>query len=201
MVKKFLWFFSLVPMVFLLTSCGPIKTPPSSSYLISNLNLGKMPTTAKTNLTLLVSNPIANSGYQTSAMIYMITPYELKVFSNNRWVAPPAQMLLPIIVQALREQGYFYAVVAPPFSGLTNYRLDTQLIKLQQEFLLPTSRVRLVMQATLISNVSNKVVATRLFEAMVSAPANNPYSGVLAANQAASMISQAIARFSVSHTH
>lgn len=197
MAKKFLWFLSLVPVALFLTSCGPIKTPPSSSYLIGDLNSGKMPATARTHLTLLVSNPIANSGYQTSAMIYMITPYELKAFSNNRWVAPPAQMLLPIIVQALRQQGYFYAVVAPPFSGLTNYRLDAQLIKLQQEFFLPTSRVRLVVQATLISNLSNKVVATRSFEVTVTAPANNPYSGVLAANRAAAIIGQDVARFCI----
>ncbi len=187
----------LLLLMFLLVGCGPIATPPQSVYLISNLNSGKAPETSKTRLTLLVSNPIPNSGYQTAAMLYMMTPYELKAFSDNRWVAPPAQMLLPIFVQALRNTGYFHAVVSPPFVGLAHYRLDTQLIRLQQEFLLPTSRVRLTVQATLISNASNRVVATRLFEVTVTAPANNPYSGVLATNKAAAIISQRIAQFCV----
>ncbi len=112
-------------------------------------------------------------------------------------MAPPAQMILPLLLSALRAQGYFYAVVSPPFSGITNLRLDTQLVKMQQEFLLPTSCVRMVIQAQLINNTTNRIVASRRFETVVSAPENNPYSGVRSANKAAAVLSQKIARFCV----
>ena len=85
----------------------------------------------------------------------------------------------------------------PPFAGITNYRVDTQLLK----FMLPISRVRLAVQASLINNVNNRVIASRLFEVVIPAPANNPYSGVLAANKAAAIVSRRIAQFCIHYAH
>lgn len=176
-------------------ACGPIATAPVSSYTLTSLQTAHTPARTITHLSLLVSTPVASPGYQTSAMIYMITPYELKSFADNRWVAPPGQMLLPLFVQSIRNTGYFSAVVSPPFSGLTRYHLDTQLLKLQQEFLLPTSVVRFSVQASLVSSRTSLVVASRLFEVVVPTQTNNPYGGVLAANQAAAIVSDRIAKF------
>lgn len=190
------WRLSLIVISsILMTACGPVSTAPVSSYTIAQLQIARAPIRSQTSLSLLVSNPIASPGYQTAAMVYMMTPYELKSFANNRWVAPPAQMLLPVFVQALRNTGYFYAVVSPPFAGLTDYHLDTQILKLQQEFLLPTSMVRLSVQASLVNSRTSHVVASRLFEVSVSAQTNNPYGGVLAANEAAAILSARIAKF------
>lgn len=191
-----LWrlFLLLVSSIFM-TACGPIATPPISSYTLTNLKSVSVPSKSASHLSLLVSNPIASPGYQTAAMIYMITPYELRTFADNRWVAPPAQMLLPIFVQAIRKTGYFIAVVSPPFAGVTSYHLDTQLLKLQQEFLLPNSVVRLSIQASLVSSRTSQVVASRLFEVVMVTQTNNPYGGVLAANQAAAIVSEQIAQF------
>lgn len=178
-----------------LAACGPIATKPMKTYTISSLKEYVKLSRPKTKLSLLVSRPIGAPGYQTSAMIYIMTPFELNSYANNRWVAPPAQMLLPMFVRALRNTGYFYAVVSPPFSGITNLRLDTELVKLQQEFLLPTSYVRLVVQASLISNITNHVMASRQFEVVIPTTENNPYGGVLAANKAAAIISRKVAQF------
>ena len=192
-LKVSIVFLSALAMV----ACGPIHTKPVHTYALSELKKTAQPRNTKSRSTLLVSNPTAAPGYQTEAMIYMMTPYELKSYADNRWVAPPAQMILPLLLSALRAQGYFYAVVSPPFSGITNLRLDTQLVKMQQEFLLPTSRVRMVIQAQLINNTTNRIVASRRFETVVSAPENNPYSGVRSANKAVAVLSQKIARFCV----
>lgn len=192
--------FKLLIIIFVagaLVACGPIATRPMDTYTISSLKKYVRAPRRTTKLTLLVSNPTAAPGYQTSAMIYMATPFELKSFADNRWVAPPAQMLLPMFVRALRNTSYFYAVVAPPFVGITNLRLDTQLIKLQQEFLLPTSQLRLIVQASLVSNVTNRIVASRQFEVVIPTSENNPYGGVLAANKAAATLSRKIAQFAV----
>ena len=181
----------------LLSACSlssPVQLPRQSSYTISGPYI-PIPKYSKTKLTMLISMPVASSGYQSSNMMYIQMPYKLKSFADNRWVAPPAEMLLPLLAQRLRSYGYFKAVVTPPFAGITNYRLDTQLLILQQEFLRPTSLVRLVMQATIINNTTNRVVASRRFQVMVSAPANNPYSGVLATNKAADTLSKRISSF------
>ena len=197
MMMKWLKGLTVILSAVVMVACGPIRTKPVHTYALSGLKKSAQPRTTKSRLTLLLSNPTAAPGYQTAAMVYMMTPYELRSYADNRWVAPPAQMLLPLLLSALRAEGYFYAVVSPPFSGITNLRLDTQLVKLQQEFLLPTSRVRLVVQAQLINNTTNRIVASRRFETVISALENNPYSGVRSANKAAAVLSRQIARFCI----
>ncbi|OGO90989.1 MAG: hypothetical protein A3F41_05085 [Coxiella sp. RIFCSPHIGHO2_12_FULL_44_14] len=183
----------------ILLSCSPIKTEPVNTYTLGHWKNVSLPLRGKTESTLLVTMPIAASGYQSAAMIYLLTPYELKSYVNNRWVASPAQMLLPLLVDALSRTGYFYAVASAPFSGMTQFRLDTQLLTLQQEFLLPTSRVRLVIQAFLIRNRDNRIVASQRFSINLPAVGNTPYSGVLAANKAVFLITQQIAAFCINH--
>lgn len=173
---------------------SPVKMPRMSSYTISSPFIS-IPKNSKTRLAILVSMPVASSGYQSSNMVYVDRPYKLKSFANNRWVSAPTEILLPLLAQRLRSYGYFKAVVTPPFAGVTNYRLDTQLLILQQEFLQPTSLVRLVMQVTLVNNTINRVVASRHFQVMVRAPGNNPYSGVLATNKASNVMSKRISTF------
>ncbi|OGT49173.1 MAG: hypothetical protein A3E82_09480 [Gammaproteobacteria bacterium RIFCSPHIGHO2_12_FULL_38_11] len=151
--------------------------------------------------TLLVTTPIALPGYTSSRMIYVKIPYQLKSFSDHFWVAPPAELLLPLIAHRLQATRYFQAVVTSPFSGNANVQLNTKLLTLQQEFLQPVSCVRLVMEATLINTGTGQVIASQIFTAVVAAPGDNPYSGVLATNDAAHRIARQIAQFVVKSAH
>jgi len=184
-------------LALMLGSCGPVKLASQYNYSISDMQSAKTASYRQAGSTILVSQPAANPGYDTASMIYMITPYELKSYSQSQWVAPPAQMLMTVMASSLRRTGFFAAVITPPFSGVTNYRLDTQLIKLQQEFLLPTSQEHLTMLATLISNNSNRVLATKQFDIVIPTQENNPYGGVLAANLAAAQLSAQLSNFVV----
>ena len=190
-------FLSAISAIFL-SSCSlsPIKTAPISTYTITNWPK-KTVVTQKTisRQTILVTTPVASPGYESSRMIYVMIPYQLKSFANHRWVAPPANLLLPLMANRLRAAGYFHAVVTSPFSGAAHYQLNTQLLTLQQEFLQPESKVRLTIEATLINTVTGRVVASRVFESVVPAPENNPYAGVLATNQAAHNVLNKIAQF------
>ncbi len=185
----------VICLALLVAGCGPVKTPPVSTYTITTLQDSFNPRRVKSHQTLLVNTPVASPGYASSNMIYIMVPFRLRSFANHRWVAPPSQMLLPIIAQRIRSTGFFKAVVTPPFSGITNYRLETNLIKLQQEFIDPMSHVRLVMQATLINSTTNRVVASRRFQVYLKAQANNPYSGVLAINRAATIMAAKLSNF------
>jgi len=193
-------YFLLLSSFTLLGGCGitsPVVLPPQSEYAIAPMKATTSSARARTPASLLVSMPIASPGYDSPNMVYVNVPFKLREYANNRWVAPPAQMLMPVIAQRIRAKQYFKAVVTPPFSGITNYRVDTQLIMLEQEFLQPASRIHLVMQATVINSASNKVLASKQFSVFTKAPGNDAYSGVLAANKAASIITSQIASFVV----
>lgn len=186
---------ALISSAIFLVACSPIKLPPLDSFTINSMQPAAVPKLASSHKTLFIADPGAAPGYNSNAMIYVMTPFKLESYSQNQWVAPPAQMLLPVIADAVRRTNYFSAVITPPFAGNTDYSLDTSLVNLQQEFLLPTSQEHLTMLATLINNSTNRVVATQRFDFQVPAPTNNPYGGVLAANTAAGMLSAKIAAF------
>ncbi len=180
-----------------LAGCA-VKMPPESTYVLT------VPTTAvlqspQTRYVLLVSATTADPGYNTKRIIYVTAPAHLREFSRNVWVAPPAQMLTPLLVASIESKQYFRAVAMPPFAGSSDYRLDTRLVVLQQEFMQPVSQVRCIVQVLLTNNKTGKVIAARRFQAVVPAPGNNPQSGVAAANQAASQISEQVAQFVIAN--
>jgi cholesterol transport system auxiliary component len=186
-----------VVMIPVLVACGPVKMPPSNTYTLSNLQPAVNFKKSRTKLTLLISTPVASPGYTTSKMMYMMIPFKLRAFANHRWIAPPADMILPILAEDVRNRGYFKAVVTPPFAGVTNYRLDTQLLVLRQEFILPKSQVRLVMDVDVVNANTNRIVASKRFHVVYNAQDNNPYGGVIAANKAVNNVARQIARFVV----
>jgi cholesterol transport system auxiliary component len=187
---------------FVLSSCSlsPMKTPPESTYTLTDTaQLTDASHSARSNKTILITTPVASSGYQSSRMIYQTVPYQMKSFGDHRWVAPPSDLLLPLIANRIRATHYFHAVVTSPFSGSANFQLNTQLLILQQEFLQPQSVVRLVVQATLINMANGHVVASRVFKVVVPADQNNPYAGVVAANQAVQLVLSHMTRFVLKH--
>jgi len=136
------------------------------------------------NKTLLVNVPTASPGYDTKKMIYTKQPYELKEFAFNQWVAPPAKMIQPVIVDALSQSGLFKSVVGSPFSGKPDYMLAVQLLTLQQEFTPESSQVNFSMRVELIDRNTRKIIKSRVFTVSQMAVANNPHAGVVAANEA-----------------
>jgi cholesterol transport system auxiliary component len=186
----FLWIF--------ISGCA-VKMPVVSTYVFTAPTPTNMSQSAQTAEVLLISTMTADPGYRTDRMIYVSVPAYLRPYARHAWVAPPAQMLMPLLAAHIESKKYFRAVVVPPFAGSSTYRLDTRLNVLQQEFTQPISQVRCVVQVLLMNNISGRVIASRQFQAIVSAPGNNPASGVAAANQAANQISEQIAQFIVAN--
>ncbi|MDX2346369.1 MAG: hypothetical protein QNK11_05825, partial [Legionella sp.] len=73
------------------------------------------------------------------------------------------------------------------YADKTDYRLDTQLIELNQNFLTKKSTLKFIAKITVTRISDNRVLASRLIEQNIPCPSNTPYGGVLAANQAASI--------------
>lgn len=191
---RLLCFLSLI----FLTSCSlsPIKVTSTSTYTLSNSPKNMtVSTTSHSSKTLLITTPIASPGYDSTRMIYVLVPYQLRSFSNHRWAATPAQLMLPLMANVIRATHRFHAVVTAPFSGAAYYQLSTRLLLLQQEFLQPKSQVRLVIEVTLQNVATGRVIANRVFQAVVPASENTPYGGVLATNQAVHQVLRQIAGF------
>jgi cholesterol transport system auxiliary component len=110
--------------------------------------------------------------------------HELRHYARADWVEPPARMVGPLLVRALERTGRFQAVVAAPGGVAAGLRLDTEIVRLQQEFTEKPSRVRFTLRAQLADVAAGRVLGTRELEAVEPAPSDDAYGGVLAANRA-----------------
>lgn len=187
----------LLGLIFLLvTGCSAVKLPEANTYQISAYSAKRLAKNPRP-INLLVSNPDAVAGYQTGQMLYMQKPYLVEKFANNAWVSPPSDMLFPLLLQSLQSSGYFHAVSSTPYAQGANYRLDTQLIRLEQNFLNKPSSLHLSVKVILTNLENNRLVSSRMINIVVPCGKDSPYGGVLAANEAAKQLTAAVTQFVV----
>lgn len=180
----------------MLTACSPIKTPVSNQYKLEAYTIPKLPH-KKTSLSILVSQPEAMPGYQTEQMLYIQKPFEISAFAHSTWISSPANMLYPLIMQSLQKTQYFDAVASGPYVDKADYRLDTQVLSLQQSFLPKPSTIDLVVKVVVTQVADNRVVSSRIFQEHANCPMDTPYGGVIAANQATKAFTAALSKFVV----
>jgi cholesterol transport system auxiliary component len=142
------------------------------------------PARALQDVALAVSVPRARAGYDTAQMAFVRAPYELEYFAKSRWADTPPRMLAPLLVQALEQAGGFRAVVRAPNAVPADLRLDTELVRLQQNFATRPPQVELALRAQLVDVRSRRVLATAEFEEIEPTPREDAYGGVIAANRA-----------------
>jgi cholesterol transport system auxiliary component len=104
-------------------------------------------------------------------------------------------MLAPLIVATLQAVPALGLVVLAPSAAVGDLLLDTEIVRLQQDFDSLPSRVHLVLRATLIDAATQRVVATREFDQSVAAASEDPYGGVVAANRAVQDVLEDLAGF------
>ena len=145
--------------------------------------------------TLVVTPPHAAAGFDSRRMIYLRQADKPEYFAHNEWVDTPARMLAPLIVAAVEGRGAYRAVVGTPSPASGELRLDTEILRLQQDFTASPSRVRFTLRATLVESATRRVVATREFDAVVPAPSEDPHGGVVAAGGAVKKVLHDLALF------
>ncbi|MDP3561553.1 MAG: ABC-type transport auxiliary lipoprotein family protein [Legionellaceae bacterium] len=173
----------IVVLLCLLTACTPVKSPIRSQYKIVAFSAKTLETTVSSQ-SILIAQPDAMAGYETEQMLYTDQPFQLSSFAHSSWISPPANMLTSLITQSLQHSHYFYAVAAGPNADKTDYRLDTQLLTLQQNFLTKPSTLEFSVQIVLTRVNDNRVIASHTFVERVPCPADTPYGGVIATNKA-----------------
>ena len=142
---------------------------------------------------LAVSAPRARAGFDTAQMAYVRRPHALEYFANNRWADTPSHMLAPLLAQALEQR--FRVVVRAPSAVHADLRLDTELVRLQQDFATRPSRVEFVLRAQLVDLRGRQVLAATEFEEIEPAPSEDAYGGVIAANLALQRMLRRVADF------
>lgn len=145
---------------------------------------------------LVVDIPRAAPGYDTRHMVYQRRPQELEAFAFHEWVEPPSRMLAPLLVRALQQGGAFRAVLLAPSAAAGSWRLETELIRLQQDFITRPSQLRLSLRAVLVDGRTRQVIAWREFDARVAVASDDPVAGVQAAQGAVQQVLVAVAAFS-----
>jgi cholesterol transport system auxiliary component len=145
--------------------------------------------------TLVVSPPSAAAGFDSQRILYVRQAHKLEYYAHNEWVDTPARMLAPLIVAATARSGAFGAVVLTPSIASGDLRLDSEVRRLQHEFLGNPSRVRFTLRATILDSATRQVIAAREFDAVAAAPSEDPYGGVVAANQAVRSVLASLAEF------
>lgn len=181
----------------LVAACSPIKTTVSNQYKLETYS-AKKTMGAHTGHSLLISLPDAIPGYQTEQMLYTNKPFELSSFAHSAWISSPANMLYPLITQSLQHSHYFSAIASGPDADKTDYRLDTQLIELQQNFLTKPSQIQLIANVVLTHIADSRIVASRIISITQPCPADTPYGGVIAANKAALAFTARLSDFVIS---
>jgi cholesterol transport system auxiliary component len=181
----------------LLAACTALQPPQAddvSTYVLEAKPAAGTPR-PKRDLVLEVSAPRARPGFDTPQMAYTRRANALEYFAKSRWADTPARMLAPLLVQALEQSGGFRAVVQAPSLAAADLRLDSELVRLQQDFGAKPSRVRITVRAQLIDVNTRRVLATAQFDETEAAPSDDPYGGVLAANRALGRVLERLATF------
>lgn len=176
-------------LLLLLPACslGPTETGAPRSYFLKPEISWKNPHGSGERsgaAVLLIPQPKAQAGFDTPRMAYLLRPYEINYFAFNQWADAPARLLHQILVENLDQTGLWSAVLQAPGALPAQFRLECDNLILEQQFFANPSRVRLALRARLIETKKPSIVASRYFELLEPAPSEDPYGGVLAANQA-----------------
>ncbi|HXZ51255.1 MAG TPA: ABC-type transport auxiliary lipoprotein family protein [Burkholderiales bacterium] len=185
----------------LLVACTPLKLPQAESQRTFLLDAqppaAQQP--ARHDLALAVGETRAWPGFDGAAMAYTRRANEIEYFARNRWAEPPARMISPLVAQALERSGVFRAVVRARGQAAAELRLDTELMRLLQDFRAQPSRVELALHAQLVDLRNGRVLAAQDFALSENAPSDDPYGGVVAANRALARLLGELTAFCAAH--
>ena len=184
----------------LLAGCTGLQAPKLDNIHLYTLDARPASIAAqhKSDRVLAISMPTAWPGYDTAQIAYQRQPLELEYFLTHRWADAPVRMLRPLLARALEPA--FRSVVATPGIVSADLRLDTELIRLQQDFTSQPSRIQLVLRAQLIDVKDKRVIAIKLFDESENSATEDAYGGILATNRALQRVLAQLTDFCIEAT-
>lgn len=192
----------VLAMALLIAGCTALQPAPVENPNLHMLDARPVSqvTPERRDLVVEVGTPRAWPGFDTPQMAYVQKPYALEYFANNRWADSPARMLGPLLARALEQAGGFRAVVQAPTSVPADVRINSELIRLQQNFAARPSRVELTLRIQVVDVRGKRVLATRTFDETEIAPSDDAYGGVTAANLALQRVLMQVVDFCIAES-
>lgn len=178
----------------ILTACSPVKVPVTSQFQLKSYSQKSLRKTPADH-SILITAPDSAAGYETSQMLYVKESFSLRPFANNSWVASPSSMLYPLMTESLQASGWFKVVATVMYAEPVEYRLDTQLLKLQQNFQHKPSILELSVKVVLTDMKKEKITASKIINVTIPCTEDTPYGGVIAANTATKALTAEITDF------
>ena len=182
-------------MAMMLLACTMSPSQERQRYQLIEAGKVRPVAAARPPVSILVMQPKAVDGYDTDQMLYVSKPYQVSAFANNAWMSSPSTMLVPLLARSLESSHYFYAVTSEPNISKTDYRLESTIIRLQQNFLFKPSHIQLEMQVVLTHGADNRLVAADNIYEDLPCLTDNPVGGVIAANHATRHLTARVTRF------
>jgi ABC-type uncharacterized transport system auxiliary subunit len=84
------------------------------------------------NVSLLVRSFEASHLYQEERIVYSTSPNELGLYEENRWVAPPVEMLQDALIRGLRSAGHYRSVMIVRGEGGGDFALAGHLYEFNE---------------------------------------------------------------------
>jgi cholesterol transport system auxiliary component len=185
-----------------LGACSVIQPSASEPPAFFSLNLDPRPSalrsaanTERTLPTLIITAPHAAAGFDGQRIIYVRKENQLEYFARSEWVDTPARMLGPLLASSMDATGIFGAVVVTPAGASGDFRLETEIVRLQHNFVSDPSRAQFTLRAFLLDEKTRQVLAWREIGAESPSASNAPREGVAAANRAVQMVLAELAQF------
>jgi len=184
-------------LAMLMAGCTVLQSPQTEnpSVFLLDARTAVVKRLPARDLVVAVNAPVARPGFDTPQIAYVRQAHQIEYYVKNRWVDTPSRMLAPLLAQALEQAGSFRAVLRTAGTTAADLRLDTELIRLQQDFSSRPSRVQLTLRAQLHDVRSRKLLAAREFDVTESAASDDAYGGVIAANRALEHVLELLTEF------
>ncbi len=198
---KTVWAFLCATTLFLIVGCSPVKVPQKCQYQLNSYCATHWDGGGPCRFTLMVSIPEAAAAFQTTQMLYVDQPFELEAFAYHAWFSPPASMLYSLLIKSLQSSGFFYAVTSSVYGEAPDFRLDTHLLTLEQNFLKKPSEIEFSAKVVLTHVSDNRVIVSQIINKHIPCSSDNPLGGVIAANKAVELFTAEVNDLVISHTH
>lgn len=133
---------------------------------------------------IMVALPHAWPGLGSVNIAYVKRAHEINYYAHSEWADTPTRMLEPLFIHALEASGDFGAVVGSGSTVLTELRLDSDFVTLEQDFTHTPSQGVVVLRVQLVDLQHDKVLGSRTFKAEIPAGSEDATGGVAAMNKA-----------------
>ncbi len=148
---------------------------------------------------LRLASVLAPNWLMSTDYVYRLNytdPEALLPYPKVRWAATPGQMLGDLLLQCLREQEAWQAVLNADQSGRPDLLLQLNLQRFQLDYSAPNAgQAQIQATATLVQNGSFRVLAQQEFQSSVPLRQMGPAGGAAAMSTAAQDLTSEVAQW------